>query len=127
VTPYLQQDFTAMLKEISRLPQWDFGGTELWRPLAQLRNNYAHLFTSRTVVILLSDCMLYEKFFALAPLNNLRRKVKRLYLFNPDPRTRDLDDKYYQETISSFKTVVDRMFYTRTIHEVALALRQISS
>ncbi|NLU49379.1 MAG: VWA domain-containing protein [Syntrophomonadaceae bacterium] len=125
VTPYLQPDFKALLKEVSRLPQWNFGGTELWRPLAQLRDNYSHLLTARTVVILLTDCQFYEKFFALAPLNNLRRKVKRLYLFNPDPRTKDLDNKYYQETIRHFKTVVDRMFYTETIHEVAATLRQI--
>ncbi len=125
VTPYLQRDFKTLLKEISALPQWDYGGTELWRPLAQLRDKYAHLFTSRTVVILLTDCMLYEKYFALAPLKKLRRRVKKLYLFNPDPRTRDLNDKYYQETIFNFKTVVDRMFYTQNIHEVATALRQI--
>lgn len=125
VTPYLQPDFRALLKDISRLPQWNYGGTELWRPLAQLRDNYSHLLTARTVVILLTDCQFYEKFFALAPLDKLRRKVKRLYLFNPDPRTRDIDDKYYQETIAGFKTVVDRMFYTETIHEVAAVLRRI--
>lgn len=125
VTPYLQPDFEAFLNDLSKMPQWNFGGTELWRPLSQLRKNYAHLLTARTTVIILTDCMLYEKFFALAPLNNLRRRVKRLYLFNPDPRTRDLDDFYYQETISSFKTVVDRMFYTETIYDVAAALRKL--
>lgn len=85
-TPYLQKDFHAMLKDISLLPQWNYGGTQLWKPLAQLRDNYSHLINSRTVVILLTDCMLYEKFFAMAPMDNLRRKVKRLYLFNPDPQ-----------------------------------------
>lgn len=125
VTPYLNQDFEHLLKDLSRLPQWNYGGTELWRPLSQLREGYSHLLTSRTVVIILTDCQFYEKFFALAPLERLRRKVKRLYLFNPHPQTRDLSDKYYQETINTFKTVVDHMFYTRTIHEVALTLRQI--
>lgn len=125
VTPYLQQDFEHLLKDLSQLPQWNYGGTELWRPLNQLRDGYSHLITSRTVVIILTDCQFYEKFFALAPLERLRRRVKRLYLFNPHPQTRDLNDKYYQETISTFKTVVDHMFYTRSIHEVALALRQI--
>ncbi|HWP95479.1 MAG TPA: VWA domain-containing protein [Syntrophomonadaceae bacterium] len=125
VTPLLGGDYQTLLKEIAALPQWNYGGTQLWRPLAQLRDNYSHVLTSRTVVILLTDCMLYEKFFALAPLDNLRRKVKRLYLFNPDPRARDLQDIYYQETITQFKTVVDRMFYTETIHEVATALRQL--
>lgn len=125
VTPYLNQDFAHLLKDLSQLPQWNYGGTELWRPLSQLRDGYSHLLTSRTVVIILTDCQFYEKFFALAPLERLRRKVKRLYVFNPHPQTRDLTDKYYQETISTFKTVVDHMFYTRTIHEVALTLRQI--
>ncbi|MEN6348606.1 MAG: VWA domain-containing protein [Syntrophomonas sp.] len=125
VTPYLNRDFKELIGEVSRLPQWNFSGTELWRPLAQLEKDYSHLLTGRTVVILLTDCQFYEKFFALAPLNNLRRKVKRLYIFNPDPRTRNLEDKYYQETISGFKKVIDRMFYTQTIHEVAASLRQI--
>lgn len=125
VTPYLNRDFDGLIKEISQLPQWNYGGTELWRPLAQLRDHYPHLINSRTVVILLTDCQFYEKFFALAPLERLRRKVKRLYLFNPHPQTRDLGDFYYQETIENFKTVVDRMFYTSSIHEVAKALRQI--
>ncbi len=125
VTPYLGSDFNTLIKNIATLPQWNYGGTQLWRPLAQLRQNYAHVLNSRVTVIMLTDCMLYEKFFALAPLNNLRRKVKRLYLFNPDPRTRDLSDTYYQETIAQFKTVVDRMFYTETIHEVAATLRRL--
>ncbi|MDD4627468.1 MAG: hypothetical protein PHP87_10380 [Syntrophomonas sp.] len=50
-----------------------------------------------------NHCQLYEKFFALAPLDKLWRRFKRLYLFNPDPRAQDLDDHYYQETISAFK------------------------
>lgn len=125
VTPYLGSDFNTLIKEIAALPQWNYGGTQLWRPLAQLRQNYAHVLNSRVTVIMLTDCMLYEKFFALAPLNNLRRKVKRLYLFNPDPRARDLSDIYYQETIAQFKTVVDRMFFTETIYEVAATLRRL--
>lgn len=125
VTPYLNQDFEHLMQDLSQLPQWNYGGTELWRPLSQLREGYSHLLTSRTVVIILTDCQFYEKFFALAPLERLRRRVKRLYLFNPHPQTRDLNDKYYQETINTFKTVVDHMFYTRTIHEVAMTLRQI--
>lgn len=125
VTPYLDPDFEIFLNSLSQLPQWNFGGTEMWRPLAQLRKNYSHLLSTRTTVIILSDCMLYEKYFALAPLNNLRRRVKRLYLFNPDPRCRNLNDFYYQETIMNFKTVVDRMFYTQTIYDVASALRQL--
>lgn len=125
VTPYLHPDFGIFLNQIRQLPQWNFGGTEMWRPLAQLRKGYSHLLTSQTVVIILTDCMLYEKYFALGPLDNLRRRVKRLYIFNPDPRTRDLYDPFYQETISRFKTVVDRMFYTETIYDVASALRQL--
>lgn len=125
VTPILHPDFDVFLNELRQLQQWNFGGTEMWRPLSQLRKGYPHLLTSRTVVIILSDCMLYEKYFALAPLNNLRRRVQRLYLFNPDPRARNLDDHYYQETISRFKTVVDRMYYTETIYEVAEALRKL--
>lgn len=127
VTPYLQRDFQALLTEVSLLPQWNFAGTELWRPMAQLTNSYPHLLTGRTVVILLTDCQFYEKYFAMDWLERLRRRVKRLYLFNPDPRTRQAEDIYYQETISHFKTVVDRMFYTETIYEVASSLRKIMS
>ncbi|HHV75865.1 MAG TPA: VWA domain-containing protein [Syntrophothermus lipocalidus] len=125
VTPYLHLTFEDLMLRMSQLPQWDFGGTELWRPLAQLKNNFSHLLRSKTTVILLTDCQFYERFFALAPLNNLRRRVKNLYLFNPDPRVKDLTDTHYQETIKNFKTVVDRMFYTETIRDVASALRQI--
>jgi uncharacterized protein with von Willebrand factor type A (vWA) domain len=124
-TPCLQADFPSTLACIARLPQWNFSGTELWRPLAQLRNEFGHLITSRTVVILLTDCMFYEKFFALAPLEALRRKVKRLYLFNPDPRARDPRDHYYQETLAAFSGVVDHMFLTSSIREVASALREV--
>lgn len=127
VTPYLQRDFQALLNAVSRLPQWNFAGTELWRPMAQLTNSYPHLLTGRTVVILLTDCQFYEKYFAMDWIERLRRKVKRLYLFNPDPRTNQADEVFYQETISHFKTVVDRMFYTETIYEVASSLRQIIS
>lgn len=125
VTPYLRGDFNITLQEISCLPQWNYGGTEIWRPLARLRKNYAHLLTSRTTVILVTDCQFYEKFFALEPLDKLRRRVKRLYIFNPSLQARNFEEKYYQETLASFKTVVDRMFYTETIHEVARALRQV--
>jgi hypothetical protein len=43
----------------------------------------------------------------------------------PDPQARDLSDTYYQETIAQFKTVIDRMFYTETIYEVAATLRRL--
>ncbi len=125
VTPYLHLSFPELIYNMSQLPQWDFGGTELWRPLAQLKNNFSHLLKSKTTVIILTDCQFYERFFALAPLNNLRRRVKKLYLFNPDPRAKDPADTHYQETVKNFKTVVDRMFFTETIHEVAGALRQV--
>jgi len=124
-TPYLPLPFEDLLEALRHLPQWNYGGTELRTPLRQLQQEYGHLLNSRTTMLLLSDCLFFEKGLAAPLLQDIRKKVKKAYILNPDPRAKDPSLVYYQNCIESFAQAVDKIWFTEDVEEMVESLRHV--
>jgi len=124
LTPYLDLPFEDLLEKLRHMPQWNFGRTELCPPLEQLRTQYAHLLTPRTVAILFTDCLFFEGASAFPPLRELGKKIKRLYIFNPHPAAKDLKWPYYHQTLNDFARAVNRLVLVPTPEDMVMGLRQ---
>jgi len=120
VTTYFRpgEEFGALMPEVlNRSGEWG-RGTNLAVALRRLRQDYAHVLTGDTHMIIVSDTKTLALFEAARELAQLKRKVREVVWLNTLP----LQDWERAQSVETFRKIV-RMYPCNTISDLEKVMR----
>lgn len=127
VTPLVVKDYKQTINNLKRTEQWN-GGTDIPQALETLSEQYTKLLNRNSIVIMLSDMGSYDSDVGAKLAAEIRRRVKRFYIFNTLTIKGYEDRSYeeiYAEDIQPYADVVDKVFDTVTLQEMAQAVKKV--
>ncbi len=116
VTKDIRTDWRETLTNLERRQQWG-GGTDLPKALKKLLKDYHNKLSPQTVVFIMSDLDTRGSEEAPGLVEEVRRKSKSLYIFNPD----EYEYKHYE---NAYEGKATKMFLTPTLEDMANAVKQ---